>query len=190
MHHQLLSGAVAALAVAGAVDGTTIIDTTGSWGGARTAVWDHVGQEFEVPATDNVLGTFEIGVGGAAGIYTFSIFEWDSMSARTVGGALFATGSLAIPDASVEFVTFVVDAVLVPGELYAAVVSFDGNPDGGVGRGVAFMSGDHYMNGDAVFTELPVASRGSPAAPLASTSASERCSRRPPGGLPCSGSLR
>ena len=156
MHHQLLSGAVAAFAVAGAANGTTIIDTTGSWGGARTAVWDHVGQEFEVPATDNALGTFEIGVGGAAGSYTFSIFEWDSASARTVGGALFATGSLAIPDASVEFVTFVVDTALVPGELYAAVVSFDGNPDGGVGRGVAFMSGDHYTNGDVVFTELPV----------------------------------
>ncbi len=156
MHHQLLSGAVAAFAVACAANGTTIIDTTGTWGGARTAVWDHVGQEFEVPANDNVLNTFEIGVGGMVGTYSFSIFEWDAVNAETIGGALFATGSLAIPDLLTEFVTFNVDAVLMPGELYAAVVSFDGNPDGGVGRGVAFMSGTHYIGGDAVFTELPV----------------------------------
>ena len=38
MHYQFLSGAVAALAVAGAASGTTIIDTTGSWDGSRTAV--------------------------------------------------------------------------------------------------------------------------------------------------------
>ena len=156
MHHQLLSGAAIAFAFASAASGTTIIDTTGSWGGARTNVWDHVGQEFEVPATDNVLSTFEIGVGGAVGSYSFSIFEWDAGNTQTVGEALFATGSLAIPDLLTEFVTFNIDAVLVPGELYAAVVSFDGNPDGGVGRGVAFMSGTHYIGGDAVFTELPV----------------------------------
>ncbi len=156
MNDQVPSGVVAALAVASVASGTTIIDTTGSWGGARTAVWDHVGQEFEVPAIDNVLSTFEIGVGGAEGVYSFSIYEWDDVDDHVVGGALFATGSLAVGGPDVEFVTFNVNLALTPGNFYAAVVSFDGNPDGGVGRGVAFMSGNFYADGNAVFTEMPI----------------------------------
>ncbi len=156
MNGQFPSGVVAALAVAGVASGTTIIDTTGSWPGARTAVWDHVGQEFEVPAIDNVLSTFEIGVGGAEGVYSFSIYEWDDVDDHVVGGALFATGSLAVPVPDVDFMTFNVNLALTPGNFYAAVVSFDGNPDGGVGRGVAFMSGNFYRDGNAVFTEMPI----------------------------------
>ncbi len=167
MNVQFPSGVVAALAVASVASGTTIIDTTGSWPGARTAVWDHVGQEFEVPAIDNVLSTFELGVGGAEGVYSFSIYEWDDVDDHVVGGALFATGSLAVGVPDVEFVTFNVNLALTPGNFYAAVVSFDGNfyaavvsfdgnPDGGVGRGVAFMSGNFYADGNAVFTEMPI----------------------------------
>ncbi len=156
MNGQFPSGVVAALAVASVASGTTIIDTTGSWGGARTAVWDHAGQEFEVPAIDNVLSTFELGVGGAEGVYSFSIYEWDDVDDHVVGGALFATGSLAVAVPDIEFVTFNVNLALTPGNFYAAVVSFDGNPDGGVGRGVAFMSGNFYRDGNAVFTEMPI----------------------------------
>ncbi len=152
----LPGGVVLAGAVACSTNGTTIIDTIGNWGGAKTAVWDHVGQEFAALAIDNVLHTFEFGVGGQAGTYSFSIYEWDVVGSQVVGGALFATSTLAIPDTSVVFVTFDVGEPLTPGGLYVAVISFESNKDGGVGRGVAFMSGDFYPGGTAVFTELPV----------------------------------
>ncbi len=87
----LPGGVVLAGAVACSANGTTIIDTIGDWGAATTAVWDHVGQEFAAPVDDNVLDTFEIGVGGQAGTYSFSIYQWDAVGGQTVGGAVFAT---------------------------------------------------------------------------------------------------
>ena len=108
-----LGGAALACAVAEAASGTMIIDTTGEWQDATTAVWDHVGQVFVAPLTNPVLSTFELGVGGVQGVYSFSIYEWDTVDDHVVGSALFATGSLAIPGLVVEFVTFdvVVDSV-------------------------------------------------------------------------------
>ena len=159
---SVLMSLMGGLAVSGAGQAATIIDTTPSWTTSLSSGWDYAAQVFDVPMLDDYLVSLEIGVysqSGAGGSYTLDIFDWDTTANHVAGSSLFSTGPHALPDGITTFVNHSIGLSLVSGGDYAAVISL--LPDGGAlplsARGVAFVN-DAYSGGYADWTNGPITS--------------------------------
>jgi hypothetical protein len=148
-----LMAAVVALSSAGAARADTVIDTIPLWDGSISNGWDKIAQTFEVPITDPVLSTFELGVQSTVGAsYHLLLYEWDHIGNSIVGGALFDSGALVAPG-TLTFIEFAIGVSLTPGDDYAMIVDWASDKDS---SGVAFSEADQYPGGYNDYTDGPI----------------------------------